>query len=166
MLWRIRNFFREARAIKFILGHSDIVSNVSKDRSFEDAAMEAVNSYIDENYKLLPRRYKLILEELNSLGLISDEALGPYVASKRNTLLGGRTIEFTEHEDGTTTQFEIPVQNFPWEDDPQIMNRVTDRLKQRIEELLADARIARKNERGFADTLVMLIARAERVEEE
>ncbi len=157
----IKHFLRELRATRFILKNTDMVNNISRDRTFHEASSDAVNKYMTEAYTLLPRRYKLILSQLRELDLVSEAEHVLYEESAFNTLLGGRSMSISRDENGNAVGLTYStVQNFPWFDDQTILEKIPESLLEKIKVLEIDMLDARKDEKGFCATLSYLGASA------
>lgn len=140
----------------FILKYTDTVRLVTRDRSFMDAAREAVKNYMEESFNLLPRRYQLILQELHADDLLSEQRYQAYRRASFLTLSGGSLCEIvTDEETGEKQLVAVSNENFPWIDSPTILDKVSARLLERIKQLEADAAELRRDEAPFAKVLML-----------
>lgn len=122
---------------------------ISQDMLSKDVCEEVFINWIRETSLLLPRQYEYILRRLFEEELLSAEKFQVHVRFASMAILdSAQTFGF----DGNHVR-EIEVPPFPWVEDPDILHRVSQSLKERIKNFENDCRTARKSEAGIMHIL-------------
>ncbi len=157
-MFGLRRLIRSSQTIRFILKYSDRVRLITRDRSLEDAASEAVTNYTDEAFKLLPRRYRVLLDLLRDEGHLSAAEHEAYSDTCVGTLLGGDMSQIsTDEETGEKSLRRIENKRFPWHDRPELLSTVSPRLTEKIRQLEVDAAQIRRDEAMFSNAFMTVV---------
>lgn len=122
-------------SIRFLYRFGDIVTQVSRGMSPEGMDVidrEALRNWTNEGRHLLPRQYRLILEQLVEESLISQDAHTSYLQSTAVTMVDpglGKEVGFEK----IRSIAENMPGKFPWADDPLILQRASGPLRSKIE---------------------------------
>lgn len=121
----------------------------SRDPSFEDIARRSAREWNGE-MKLLPHRYKRnILPSLCREGLISEEMKTKYEAEARGAIFGGEVYR----NDGSNWTVRLVNNTFPWVEHPEILERASGVLVQKIREFEADREAVFKHTKGVLEAI-------------
>lgn len=135
---------------RFLFKYADMISSVTRDRSYNDDVRDALKRYKDEWITLLPRRYEFILRELVREGIMPERELQSYLDCSRNSLFGGEGFDYIKNEaTGELIEIEVPVRPIPWVEYPEVFMKMSPSLFRLITELEKDIKVVRSHERGY-----------------
>lgn len=125
----------------------DLPTRIARDLPQEDIDREVINNWTQEAFRLLPRRYELILQRLFDEQLISKKELDKCILSSSTAILQGGQASFVD-EDGKITNIENAP--FPWSENLDILAQASEPLQEKIRLLEEDCQKLRGSEKGFS----------------
>lgn len=156
----VLSWYYTRKIFKFILKRGfDPATFAARDTDIEDLAKEAVHDYINEKLVLLPRRYKLILSELQNCSLLSDQELDQYTEDVWSVIEPDGQVATFNEETGHMEAIMPTSSNPPWVDRPDLKKQISEKLAKKISDFESDLASAQKDSRGFALTLSHLTSK-------